>query len=156
MVLRDADERREVTYREARAVLESQRETLADMDTKAVRTVRITVIFLGVLLSAWRIETALFDPLFAGMGGVALVGSLAAGTFTYNELDLYLGPNRTYVERLADGQYDGDDWERDLLCNFGGWIAESAAEIRFNSRLLSVTQTLFVVGVVAVGSSVVL
>ncbi|WP_135854954.1 hypothetical protein [Halorussus salinus] len=137
-------------------MLEAQRETLADMDTKAVRTVRITVILLGVLLSAWRIEAAVLDPVFASVGGIALVGALAAGTFTYSESDLYLGPNQTYVERLADRQYDGDDWERDLLCNFGGWIDENAAEIQFNSRLLSVTQTLFVVGVVAVGASVVL
>jgi hypothetical protein len=156
MALHDADERREVTYQEARAVLEAQRETLADMDTKAVRTVRITVILMGVLLSAWRVEAGLLNPLFAIVGGLALVGSLATGTFTYSESELYLRPNETYVERLADNEYDGDDWEQELLRNFGRWIDENATEIRFNGRLLSVTQTLFVVGVVAVSASVVL
>ena len=156
MALHDEDKRREVTYQEARAVLEAQRETLSDMDTKAVRTVRITVVLIGALLSAWRIEAGLFNPMFATAGGLALVGSLAIGTFTYSESDLYLGPKKEYVVRLADGDLDGEDWREDLLYNLGGWIAENGAEIRFNSYLLSVTQILFVVGVVCVGLSIVL
>jgi hypothetical protein len=134
-------------------VLEVQRETLSDMDTKAVRTVRITVVLIGALLSAWRIEAELLDPLFAGAGGLALVGSLVVGTFTYSESDLYLGPNKEYVEQLADGDFDGGDWEQDLLHSLGVWIAENGAEIRFNSHLLSVTQMLFVI---CIGSAIVL
>lgn len=156
MALHDEDERRKVTYQEARAVLEAQRETLSDMDTKAVQTVRITVVLIGALLSAWRIEAELFDPLFATVGGLALVGSLAAGTFTYSESDLYLGPRKEYVVRLANGDLDGEDWRENLLYNLGGWIAENGTEIRLNSYLLSVTQILFVVGVVCVGLAIVL
>jgi hypothetical protein len=156
MALHDEDERREVTYEEARAVLEAQRETLSDMDTKAVRTVRITVVLIGALLSAWRIESGFFDPTFVTAGGLALVGSLAAGTFTYSESDLYLGANKEYVVRLADGDFDDEDWRENLLYNFSGWIDENGAEIRFNSYLLSATQILFVVGVVCVGLAIVL
>ncbi|WP_135824796.1 hypothetical protein [Halorussus ruber] len=156
MALHDEDERREVTYDEARAVLEAQRETLADMDTKAVRTVRITVLLVGALLSAWRIEAGLFDPVFASMGSLALVGSLVAGTFTYSESDIYLGPNEEYVTRLADGDFDDENWKENLLYNFGGWIAENGSEIRLNGYLLLTTQVLLVVGIVCTALAVAL
>ena len=156
MALHDEDERRKVTYDEARAVLEAQRETLSDMDTKAVRTVRITVVLIGALLSVWQIESELFEPVFAGMGGVALVGSLVAGTFTYSESDLYLGPNKKYVEQLADGDFGEKDWERDLLYSFGEWIDSNDREIRVFSTLLVLTQVLLLCGIVLIGLSVVL
>ena len=156
MALHDQDERREVTYEAASAVLDAQRETLSEVDAKAVRTVRTTVVLLGVLLSAWQIESELFDPAFASAGSIALLGSLVAGTFTYNESDLYLGPSKEYVEQLADGDFGEDDWDQDLLYSFGTWIAENGAEIRFNSHLLSVTQVLFVAGVVSTGLAIAL
>jgi hypothetical protein len=156
MALHDEDERCEMTYEEARAVLEAQRETLSDMDTKAVRTVRITVVLIGALLSAWRIETELFEPLLAGAGGLALVGSLVVGAFTYSESDLYLGPNKEYIRRLADGDFDEGNWQVNLLHNLGGWIAENGAEIRLNSHLLSVTQILFVGGTVCIALAIAL
>ena len=52
MALHDRDERREIAYEAASEVLEAQRETLSEVDAKAVRTVRTTVVLLGVLLSA--------------------------------------------------------------------------------------------------------
>lgn len=156
MALHDEDERRTVTYEEARAVLEAQRETLSDVDTKAVRTVRITVLLLGVLLSAWRIESQLFEPMFAAAGSIALVGSLAAGTFTYSESDLYLGPNREYVEQLADGDFDGRDWNQDLLYSFGDWIASNNRKIQTFSTFLVITQVLLLCGISLIGLSLLL
>jgi len=152
----DERERREVTYQEARSVLEAQQETISDVDTKAIRTVRITVVLIGVLLSAWKIDSGLFEFKVAVLGGLALVGSLIAGTFTYSESDLYLGPSKEYIEQLTDGDFDDDSWREDLLYSFGVWIAENGEEIRFNSRLLLATQVLLVVGVVCTGLAVLL
>jgi hypothetical protein len=156
MPLHDADERREVTYREARAVLEAQRETLADMDTKAVRTVRITVVLAGVVFSVGRLELGLFDPLFATFSAIAFLGSLATGLYTYSQADLFLGPNKAYIEQLTDGDFENSSWREDLLYTFGAWIEENRAEIGFYGRLLSLSQSLLVVGVVSLGVAVVL
>ena len=156
MALHDEDERREVTYEEARAVLEAQRETLSDMDTKAVRTVRLTVVLLGVLLSAWRVKSGLFEPVFATTGGVALVGSLAAGTFTYSESDLYFGPSKEYLEQLTDGDFEERSWDHDLLYTFGVWIAENREEVQFYGRLLFTTQVLLLLGIGLLGLAVLL
>ena len=156
MALHDEGERREVTYEEARAVLEAQRETIVDVDEKAIWTVRITVLLIGVLISVWRIEPELFDPLFATLAAIVLVGSLAAGTFTYSESDLYLGPSKEYIHQLADGDFDGDDWERDLLYSFGEWISGNDQEIQISSQFLFVAQTALLCGIGLHGLSVLL
>ncbi|WP_435180805.1 hypothetical protein [Halorussus sp. AFM4] len=117
---------------------------------------RIAVLLIGVLLSAWRIETGLFDSALALSAGAALVGSLVAGTFTYSESDIYLGPSKEYIEQLADDEFEEVDWEEVLLYSLGVWIAENGEEIRLNGHLLLATQVLLVVGVVCTGLAVVL
>ena len=156
MALHDADERREVTYQEARAVLEAQRETLADMDTKAVRTVRITVVFVGIVLSVGKLEPTLFDPFFATVSAIAFFASLATGLSAYSQADLFLGPNREYIEQLTDGDFETRPWKEDLLYTFGAWVEENQAEIGFYGRLLSVAKSLLLVGISLLGTAVVL
>lgn len=149
-------ERHEVTYQEARAVLEAQRETISDVDTKAVRTVRITVVLVGVVLSAWKLEFGLFDPVFGTLSATAFVGSIASGLFTYSEADLYLGPSKKYVEQLADGDFEKRPWREDLLYTLGTWIAENKEEIRFYGRMLFVTKSLLLLGIVSLCVAVLL
>ncbi|WP_132058943.1 hypothetical protein [Halorussus amylolyticus] len=136
--------------------IRSAAETISDVDTKAVQTVRITVVLAGILVSAWKIDSGLFDPVLAVLGGLALVGSLTAGTFTYSESDLYLGPNKEYIEQLTDGDFDERQWKQDLLYCFGVWVSENTKQVRLNGHLLLTTQILLVVGIVFTGLSVLL
>lgn len=156
MALHDEDERREVTYEEARAVLEAQLEIASKVDTKAVRTVRITVVLVGVVFSAWQVRPELFDATYTFLSALALVCSLATGLFTYSESDLFVGPNREYVAQLADGDFEDRSWNRDLLYTFGEWIAQNSEEIRFYGKLLFATQALLFVGIVLLGLAVLL
>jgi hypothetical protein len=59
---READDwdnqRLETTYMEARSVLEAQQQTVSDIDDKAMRTVRITIVLIGILISAREIAGA--------------------------------------------------------------------------------------------------
>ena len=41
-----------VTYQEARTVIDHQIDTLSDIDDKALRTVRLTIVLVGVLATA--------------------------------------------------------------------------------------------------------
>lgn len=149
-------ERHEVTYQEARAVLEAQQAIASKVDTKAVRTVRITVLLVGAVLSAWTVRPGLFDATLAVLSALALVCSLATGLFTYSESDFFLGPNGAYVAQLADGDFEDQSWERDLLHTFGAWIAGNSEEVRFYSRLLFATQVLLLLGIVLLGLAVLL
>ena len=48
--------REEVTYQEARTVIDHQIATLSDIDDKALRTVRLTVVLVGALATAIELD----------------------------------------------------------------------------------------------------
>lgn len=148
------DKRVEVAYREARAILDAQRETLADIDEKALRTVRITVLFLGVLVSVVNLEPGVLAPVPTAVGGGFLVLSIAFGTMMHEESDVYLGAGENYISRMADEEFD--DWERHLVTTYGGFVANNAAEIDVNARFLFVQQATLVAGVISVSVGVVI
>lgn len=148
------DTRHEVAYEEARAVIESQNDTMADIDDKAMRTVRLNTLLIGILLAATEAtEASMFDPFVLKISIGGLVRSTVAGLLTYTESDLYVGPRGEYIERLVAGD-TVSPWSEDLLLTFAGMIAENAEEIVRNSRLLSATQFFLVVGILAAMASI--
>ena len=106
-----------VTYQEARTVLNAQQTRKQNTDDKALRTVRLTTIIVGVLISLIDALDLTVSATIATTGGVFLVVAFAAGIATYNATNLYLGPNQEYIEALvADNFDDGETaWEGDLL-----------------------------------------
>lgn len=139
--------REALTYREARNVLDAQRETITDIDDKALRTVRLTAVLLGLFVAAGRLGgPTLFDPRLAAVGVILLFGSIVTGIATYSESDLFLGPNRRYVEQLATDSFVGTEWHTDFLMTAAVWIGANADDIRWNGQLLTLTQGLLVLG----------
>lgn len=63
---------------------------------------------------------------------------------TYSESDIFLGPNRRYVEYLATDSFVGTEWHTDYLMTATFWTGENADDIRWNGQLLTLTQGLFV------------
>jgi len=96
--------RLEVIHGEARSVLEAQNETMADIDDKAMKSVRFNAILIGLLLTASRIAgTEVFEEtlLHAALG--SLVVSAVVGIVTYGESNLYVGPGGAYFDRAIEG-----------------------------------------------------
>jgi hypothetical protein len=147
-----SSKRREIVYRELRDVLDSQQSVMDDIDDKALRTVRITAILLGVVVPAAGLAAVTFQPLLAAVGVFALVLSAITGALTYGESDLVVGPSGEYAVSLASGE--DADWELDFLVELASWTESNAADIASNGRLLFYTQVLFVVGIVALTASV--
>lgn len=149
------DDRTQTTYREARAVIESQNSTMADIDTKAMRTVRFNVLLVGVLLTAAQvIGPGAFreGPYVVAIG--TLLASVVLGVVTYNESDLYVGVSEAYIEAVLDGRTENGRWDGYLLQTFAGMISENGDEIRWNSWLLTLTQSALVLGVLSGVASV--
>lgn len=145
------DTRKETVYTESCRVLDAQREMLSDIDEKAMRTVRLTAILIGVFVAAARIAgTGVFDPIWATTGIGLLFGSIVLGTATYNESDgITLGPSRTYVERLTRDRIVGRDWDDDYLMTTAAWIDENYDILKRNSHLLTGAQICFILGLAA-------
>lgn len=149
--------RLEVTYTEARAVIESQRDVISDIDDKAIRTVRLNAVIVGIVVAAAQLAGAsMFHFPIPSGGTLSLFLSLGAGLITYSESDLYLGPNKAYIEQLSENGFDGRDWEIDLLVRMGDWITANHEHIQWNGRLLFLTQTLLFLGITGIGLSVVI
>lgn len=147
------DERLEIAYLESRNVIDAQRETMSDIDGKAVSTVRLTVLVVGVVVTAARIGgPSLFHPHLLAVGVGSLLFATVVGVFTYTESNLFLGPNLTYLTKLADG--DVAAWEEDLVVRFAHWIDDNHRDIQWNGRLLFATQVGLALGVVAVALAV--
>lgn len=151
------NDRLETTYREARNVIDGQAETMSDIDTKAVYTVRITVLITGIVVAAARIAgPSPFEPTLLTLGVAFLLISIVFGIFTYTESNLFLGPNREYLRDLATDDVEAGSWDEDLVYRLADWIDDNHSDIRWNGRLLFATQVGLALGVVAVVGAVAL
>jgi hypothetical protein len=151
-----ADTRLETTYENARSVLEAQRETVSDIDEKAMRTVRLTVLLGGGFASAYGITGISLDGFWALLGSTFLVASLVSGVLTYEETSLYLGPDEAYLGQLVSDDFREVPWHRDLIETYAAWIGENRTQVRSNARYLFVTQSFLACGVVALSLAIVL
>ena len=148
--------REEVTYQEARTVIDHQIDTLSDIDDKALRTVRLTVVLVGVLATAIELNVVQnLDDTLLVVGGGMLFLSMLIGMTTYGESDLYLGPNRSYINTLATSDFDDETWDEDLLTTMGKWIEDNYDEISWNARLLTYTQAALLMGLLFVSGAIV-
>lgn len=149
----DADDwnnrRLETTYVEARSVLEAQQQTVSDIDDKAMRTVRITIVLIGILISAREIAGAnAFGDDFVYWGGGVLFVSLCSGIYTYSESNVHFGPTKEYINQLIDDDFEeGVSWDEDLLRTYAVWIDENGTTTWLNGRLLLFTQGTLLLGI---------
>lgn len=103
-----SDRRKEITYTETRAVLNHQISIMSDIDDKAMRTVRLTAILLGILAAGFRVAgPGAFTTLWLYIGGGFLFLSIITGAATYGESDLYIGPSRAYIEQITANKFVG-------------------------------------------------
>lgn len=145
----DWSERRlKTTYEEVRAVLEAQNDTISDIDDKAMRTVRLAIILVGIIVAVARIDgPEIFHPYWFGTGLAFLLASVLIGVLTYRDSNLFIGPNRDYVEQLVNDDFQDTTWDRDLLVTYAEWIERNFEDVRWNSFLLYITQLLMLTGI---------
>lgn len=131
------DERRETAYKEARSVIEAQNATMTDIDDKAMRTVRLNAILLGLLVTGLQFAPTAFNTTALQAGFALLILSTICGIVTYNESNLFVGPQGEYIEDLAAETFSEPPWEADLLETMAGMIAQNFDDIRRNARWLT-------------------
>lgn len=144
---------------EARMVLDAQREIILDIDDKAMRTVRILLLVLGLTVSVIQFTNVSFHPVIGGIAITSWLLSILFALITYGMSNVYLGLNRQYLNYLRIHNpreeiinMNGPNvpkWESDLIFEYGGWIEENAEDIKRNSALLQWTQGFLFIGLVA-------
>lgn len=141
------DDRREITYTEARTVIDAQNAMMTDIDDKAMRTVRLNAVLLGLLVSGFQIAPELFDHPTLRVAFALLIVSMVCGVVTYNESNLYVGPRGDYIEELARDDFSDSPWSVDLLEAMAGMIAKNYTVLRRNATWLTATQFALVLGI---------
>lgn len=141
------NERSEVAHSEARAVIEAQNETMSELDEKAMRTMRFNAIIGGIFVSAYQYQSEAFHTKLTAAAGGFLFVSAALCVATYDESNLYLGPDGEYLSDLANGDIEDGEWEQDLIDVFSGMISINRNDIMFNAWLLKISLLLLIIGV---------
>lgn len=160
----DKDERRpdleslRLSHQEARTVLDHQIQIQNDIDDKALRTVRITALIAGLLISAGSLSEDPTQFLRAStlLGAGLLFGSLVAGVVTYTAASPTLGPGSRYFKDRLPDRTDEYDTLSMLLSYYSGWIESNDDLNRINGAYLAIAQTLLICGLVSLGVGILL
>lgn len=147
----EGDEAAEAVHSEARDVLNHQIELLDEIDDRAVRTVRITVLLVAGALSAVSfgdLVSLSLDDLYVSSSVWYLISSIALGMKTYNVSIPVLGPSPNDLRRLTSDLGEGQTPHEKLVnkgyCN---WITSMEDVNRRNARYLDLTQLALLLGV---------
>lgn len=138
-----------VAYAEARAVIEAQNATMIDIDDKAMRTVRLNAVLLGLLVTGLQFSPGMFQETTLTGAFLLLIGSTICGVVTYNESDLYVGPGGDYIAAMATNGDDSAVWAVNTLRALSAMIEENRRALQRNAMWLTVTQGVLVLGVVS-------
>lgn len=133
---------------ESRRVIDQQIEKVREIDQKAVRTVHIGVIFLGIILSALRIsgsETA-FNVLTIA-GGLTVAASIVVGLFASTMTDPYFGPGSPLVGKFLGTLPEEDEWKITTLRGYQYWLQYNRTVNVDDAKWLLRAQILLAVGV---------
>lgn len=138
------------TREEARLVLDHQLQVLNEIDRKAIRTVQVVLVLLGLVgTTATVVEVRhLLNPLSLG-GLLSLVGALVLGLLTYTASNPETGVGSRYLQDSLEEAYEELEWLAVLLKGYGEWLDRMERINARNARLLTWTQTLTVLGVVS-------
>lgn len=138
---------RQVTYEQGNRVLEAQKDDINDIDDKALRTVRITALIIGVAATGLQaVKNLTVNDTTAVIGLGSLFLSLTFGVLTYSESAEIVGPTADYLDGMRDGRR-GTDWEVDLLIQLPGWISRNQEKVERNALLFTFCQLTLLVGV---------
>lgn len=138
---------REVTYEQGNRVLAAQKEDINDIDDKALRTVRITALIIGVGATGLQtVESVTINESTAVLSLFLLFLSLVFGVLTYTESAEIVGPTADYLNKMRDGRH-GSEWEKDLLIQLPGWVSRNQEKVERNARVFSYCQAALILGV---------
>lgn len=143
------------TRAEAQDVLARQLETLDDVDDKAMRTVRITLVVLSILVSATAFRVSRqFVNAFTVLGMASLVLAVLIGLWTYGSSSLEIGTSREYVAEVLEAPYSEKEWLAVLLAGYHEWIEDVSRLNATNARLLTLVQGFAGLGIVLISLGV--
>lgn len=153
----------QVVREESREVLSERIHLLSDIDDKAMRTVRTSVLFIGLVISAVQVSNGSFSTVSAdsmsfqiGVAGVSfLVLSIILGVYTYSASEPDLGISDDHRTDVVEGEFTEREWLLFQLGEYNEWTGNMQSLTKKNVIWLHLTLFTATAGVVALLISVV-
>jgi len=144
-------------HEDSKAVLGHQIEYLNDIDDKAMRTVRIVTILLGVIFSATQLPFAeSYINNWLLLGGGSLILSIVFGIITYTVSDPHFGVGPEYLDDIVEMPYGEQYWRVDLITSYADWMTDNEKLNSTNATYLFYCQLFSVIGLLLLAVGVVL
>lgn len=125
---------------EARETLDAQIENLNDLDTKAIRILRINVLLIGAILSALTFSAKTknvsfegFLNVYFGAGIFLLLSSTATAGLTYTASDSRVGMSKPDFETMLREDLTEDELNLVLTKSYAKWIHDNQTTEVLNS-----------------------
>jgi hypothetical protein len=152
----------ETVRKESRQVLSEQLRLLNDIDDKAMRSVRTSVILLGLVVSAVQLGNSSLSvaklgswSFGFGMTGVCLLLlSVVTGVQTYSVSRPAFGVSDEHRADVVEGNYSEHEWLQFQLREYDQWIDSATQMNNKNAVLLHATLSSMVLGVLSLLVSV--
>lgn len=143
-----------VAYQEARAVLQAQQQRKSNLDSKAVRTTRLTAVVVGALITAVNVfGITIVQPM--GIVGIGLlVISFGTGLAAYGIAGPSLGPGPSDLRQLL--RMNDEQWEQRFLTQMSRWVELGASRLDQSALLLAASEITLFAGIVATLSAIVI
>lgn len=140
---------------EARVVLDHQLQLLSETHAKAIRTVRITGIVFGLVLSTATLLNATQFVNGFTIGGIgSLVLAILFGLITYSASRPEFGVGEEYLLDARGESYSESEWFDVLLDGYREWIDYMEDLNDRNLKLLTYTQSFLGLGIVLLTAGV--
>jgi len=140
---------------EAKGTLDHQMSWLQQMDTKAVKILRATLVLIGLLLTALSVsvrsnsvDISQFVNAFTLAGGLALVFASVGAAVTYIASSYEAGISKRDLEEALDNNYDEEKLHTQLVGGYANWIQFNQYVLQYNAILLTLT-IIFVIDAIA-------
>ncbi|WP_115865727.1 hypothetical protein [Halorussus litoreus] len=139
---------------EARETLDTQVENLNDIDTKAIRILRINVLLIGLILSALTFSAnnpivpfRRFLNVYLGTGIFLLIGSSATAGLTYTSSDSRAGVSKPNITTMLREDLTAEELNLVLSKSYAKWIRENQSTEILNSFFSTSTILLLIYAV---------
>lgn len=146
---------------ESRAVLDHQIDLLNEIDDRALRTVRTSIVVLALLVSAGqiagtsRIRSLRWLPVTAAAAAAVLfVVAILVGMAIYSVSHVPYGIGPTHRTEARDGGYSERKWLTLLMDEYDDWSLELLELTENNARWLAYAQGSFVLGTVVIAVAI--
>lgn len=147
-------------------MVQTQVETVNEIDDKAATTMRVVAVLLGALLSLLTFlsdggtlditATTIASVLWVAVGVAGLLVSLGLCLYTYLSSRTLFGPDSALGKVLASNRVTLDDYQSHLLGGYATAISANREVIRTNSRRFRNTLLMMLYGLVGISTGLAL